>query len=89
LNGPTWRPNPNNTDWNTPEWKDLFAQVATEADPAKQKTLYAQLNDYILDQSWAMPMATNPQVLVGTTRLKGVSVNQYGAWYFTDAWLDS
>jgi len=89
LNGPTWRPSPNNTDWNTPEWKDLFAQVATEADPAKQKTLYAKLNDYILDQSWAMPMATNPQVLVGTTKLKGVSVNQYGAWYFTDAWLDS
>jgi peptide/nickel transport system substrate-binding protein len=89
LNGPTWRPSPNNTDWNPPEWKDLFAQVATEADPAKQKTLYAKLNDYILDQSWAMPMATNPQVLVGTTKLKGVSVNQYGAWYFTDAWLDS
>jgi ABC-type transport system substrate-binding protein len=89
LNGPTWRPSPNNTDWNTPEWKDLFAQVATEADPAKQKTLCAKLNDYILDQSWAMPMATNPQVLVGTTKLKGVSVNQYGAWYFTDAWLDS
>jgi peptide/nickel transport system substrate-binding protein len=89
LNGPTWRPSPNNTDWNTPEWKDLFAQVASEADPAKQKTLYGRLNDYILDQSWAMPMATNPQVLVGTPKLKGVTVNQYGAWYFTDAWLDS
>jgi hypothetical protein len=23
------------------------------------------------------------------SRLKGVTVNQYGAWYFTDAWLDS
>ena len=34
-------------------------------------------------------MATNPQVLVGTTELKGVSVNQYGAWYFTDAWMDN
>ena len=22
LNGPTWRPNPNNTEWDAPEWKD-------------------------------------------------------------------
>jgi peptide/nickel transport system substrate-binding protein len=88
LNGPTWRPNPNNTNWDAPEWKDLFSQVATESDPTKQKTLYAKLNDYILDQSWAMPMSTNPQILVGTARLHGVEPNQYGAWYFTNAWLD-
>ena len=89
LNGPTWRPSPNNTDWDTPEWKDLVAQVATEPDPAKQKTLYATMNDYILDQSWAMPMATNPQILVATNKVKGVTTNQYGAWYFTEAWLDA
>jgi peptide/nickel transport system substrate-binding protein len=89
LNGPTWRPNPNNTDWDTPEWKDLVGQVATESDPAKQKAVYSRMNDYILDQSWAMPFATNPQILVATNKLKGVTTNQYGAWYFTDAWLDS
>ncbi len=89
LNGPTWRPSPNNTEWDTPEWKDIIAQVASEPDPAKQKTLYARMNDYILDQSWAMPFATNPQILVATNKLKGVTTNQYGAWYFTDAWLDS
>jgi peptide/nickel transport system substrate-binding protein len=89
LNGPTWRASPNNTDWDTPEWKDFVGQVATEPDPAKQKTLYARMNDYILDQSWAMPFATNPQILVASSKLKGVTTNQYGAWYFTDAWLDT
>jgi peptide/nickel transport system substrate-binding protein len=89
LNGPTWRPNPNNTDWDTPEWKDFIAQVATEPDPARQKTLYGRMNDYILDQSWAMPFATNPQILVTTNKVKGMTVNQYGAWYFTDASLDA
>jgi peptide/nickel transport system substrate-binding protein len=88
LNGPTWRPSPNNTDWDTPEWKDFIQQVATEPDPAKQKTLYAEMNDYILDQSWAMPFATNPQILVVKSNVKGITTNQYGAWYFTDAWLD-
>jgi peptide/nickel transport system substrate-binding protein len=89
LNGPTWRPNPNNTDWDTPEWKDFIARVATEPDPARQKTLYGQMNDYILDQSWAMPFATNPQILVTTNKVKGMTINQYGAWYFTDASLDA
>jgi peptide/nickel transport system substrate-binding protein len=89
LNGPTWRPSPNNTDWDTPEWRDIVGQVATEPDPAKQKTLYGRMNDYILDQSWAMPFATNPQILVASSKLKGVTTNQYGAWYFTDAWLDT
>jgi peptide/nickel transport system substrate-binding protein len=89
LNGPTWRPNPNNTEWDTPEWKDIWAQVASEADPDKQKTLYARMNDYILDQSWAMPMCTNPQILVGSSKVKGLEPNQYGAWYFTNAWLDT
>jgi ABC-type transport system substrate-binding protein len=80
---------PNNTDWDAPEWKEIIAQVATETEPAKQKTLYARMSDYILDQSWAMPFATNPQILVASSKLKGVTTNQYGAWYFTDAWLDT
>jgi MarR-like DNA-binding transcriptional regulator SgrR of sgrS sRNA len=36
-----------------------------------------------------MPFATNPQILVTTKKVKGMTLNQYGAWYFTDAWLDS
>jgi peptide/nickel transport system substrate-binding protein len=87
LNGPTWRPSPNNTDWDTPEWKDFIQKVATEPDPAKQKTLYAAMNDYILDQSWAMPFATNPQILVTKSNVQGITINQYGAWYFTEAYL--
>jgi ABC-type transport system substrate-binding protein len=89
LNGPTWRPNPNNTNFNEPEWQMLFSQAASEANLDKQKTLYAEINDYILDQSWAMPISTNPQIMVGTAKLHGVEANQYGAWYFTNAWLDS
>jgi peptide/nickel transport system substrate-binding protein len=88
LSGPTWRVKPNNTNFDTPEWTDLQKQVAVEADPLRQKALYARLNDYILDQSFAMPIATNPQILVATSRLKGLEPTLYGGWLFTDAWLD-
>ena len=33
------------------------------------------MNDYILDQPWAMPFATNPQILVASSKLKGVTTN--------------
>jgi len=89
LNGPTWRPAPNNTAWNQPEWTDLFNQVASEADPAKQKALYARMNDYILDQSWAMPIAYGPAFRVSTSKVKGLTTNQYGAWYYTEAYLEA
>jgi peptide/nickel transport system substrate-binding protein len=89
LSGPTWRVKPNNTGFDAPEWTDLQKQIAIEADPAKQKALYNGLNDYILDQSFAMPVATNPQILVGTDKLQGVEPTLYGAWLFTDAWLAS
>lgn len=87
LNGPTWRPSPNNTDWDTPEWRDFIRKVATEPDAARQKALYAAMNDYILDQCWAMPVSTNPQILVTRSNVQGLTLNQYGAWYFTDAYL--
>ncbi|HEU0169732.1 MAG TPA: ABC transporter substrate-binding protein [Chloroflexota bacterium] len=89
LNGPTWRPAPNNTAWDTPEWKDLFTKVASEADATKQKALYGQMNDYILDQSWAMPVTTGPAIRVSTAKVKGLTTNQYGAWYYTDAYLEA
>jgi peptide/nickel transport system substrate-binding protein len=89
LSGPTWRVKPNNTGFDDPAWTALQQEVAAEADPTRQKALYARLNDYILDQSFAMPIATNPQILVGSQKLKDVEPTLYGAWLFTDAWLDS
>jgi hypothetical protein len=34
-----------------------------------------------------MPIATNPQILVTKRNVNGLTINQYGAWYFTQAWL--
>jgi peptide/nickel transport system substrate-binding protein len=88
LNGPTWRPKPNNTDWETPEWTDIWTQVSTEVDPARQKPLFARLNDYILDQCFAIPVCTGPQILLGSSKVKGLEPVSYGAWILTNAWLD-
>ncbi len=35
LNGPTWRPSPNNTDWDTPEWRDFVPESRHRAGPSE------------------------------------------------------
>ena len=44
-------------------WTALAAGVATEPDPAKRKTMYGQINDFILDQSWAMVVTPYPDIV--------------------------
>ena len=38
LNGPTWRPTPNNTDWNAPEWRDMMLQSRKRGRPRQAKS---------------------------------------------------
>ena len=47
-------------------------KVLAETDSAKQKTLYAQLNDYYLDQSWVIPVSQNPPHLIARSNVRGL-----------------
>ena len=60
-----WRPVPgNNSGWKNDQWTQLVTALATEPDPAKQKVLIPQMNDFVLDQSWIFPISSNPAILV-------------------------
>jgi hypothetical protein len=37
--------------------------VATEPDPAKRLTMYGQINDFMLDASWAMVITPYPDIV--------------------------
>jgi peptide/nickel transport system substrate-binding protein len=43
-------------------WTQLAAGVATEPDPAKRKVLYGQINDFLLDSSFAMVVTAYPDI---------------------------
>lgn len=45
------------------QWTQLASGVATEPDAAKRKQLYAQINDYLLDQSFAMAITPYPDIV--------------------------
>ena len=43
-------------------WTQLSSGVATEPDPAKRKVMYGQINDYLLDASFAMVITAYPDI---------------------------
>jgi peptide/nickel transport system substrate-binding protein len=45
------------------QWTQLASGVATEPDPAKRKQLYAQINDYLLDQAFTMAITPYPDIV--------------------------
>jgi peptide/nickel transport system substrate-binding protein len=85
---PGWKPElPNNSNWSNPMWADLVRQLSTETDPAKQKALYAQANDFILDQAWIFAAASNPIILLTRSQVRGITPSMHQGFYFTNAWL--
>jgi ABC-type transport system substrate-binding protein len=37
--------------------------VATEPDPAKRKQMYGEINDFLLDASFCMPLTAYPDIV--------------------------
>src|SRR5262249_44449269 len=54
---PAWSPAKNNSGFKTDRWTQLVDAVGTETDPAKQKALYAEVNDYMIDEAWSIVFA--------------------------------
>ena len=61
-------------------YKQLVVSASAETDPTKQQQLYAQINDFVLDQSWVMPLSTNP--ITGISRS---TVHDIGFWVHNGA----
>jgi peptide/nickel transport system substrate-binding protein len=44
------------------KWTQLASGVATEPDPGKRKQMYGEINDYLLDSSFAMVITAYPDI---------------------------
>jgi peptide/nickel transport system substrate-binding protein len=62
--------------------------VASETDPAKRLATMRDLQGYIIDQAYVIPVFEEPQVFAGAARLKGIGFEAVGRPSFYDAWLD-
>jgi peptide/nickel transport system substrate-binding protein len=85
--GPYYTPATNWTGFRDDQYTALASQVATETDPTRQKSTYAQFNDYVLDQSFVLPLCSSAPVVVSTARVNGLTYSLHESVMATRAWL--
>jgi len=85
---PGWRLQNNHSAFTHDTWTSLVNSALQETDPARQKQVYDQLNDFILDQSFSVPITTYPITVLMTSKVKGVGYQLHNSGLeFTNTWL--
>jgi peptide/nickel transport system substrate-binding protein len=87
LSGGTYGPDTNGSGFKDDAYNELASHVTTETDPAKQRLLYSQLNDYYLDQSWVMILMQNPEHHVARVGVHGLRYDAHLALALPEVWL--
>jgi peptide/nickel transport system substrate-binding protein len=82
-----YSPNANWAGFKADEYSQLADGLLKEVDPSKQKQVYAQWVDYILDQSWALPWSNTVPRTASTARVQGLAYNMTEFLMTNDAWL--
>jgi peptide/nickel transport system substrate-binding protein len=76
-----------NTGYTSEKYLNLWSTASTEADAAKRKALYAQINDLLIDESCVMPICSAPARMLTSGSVNDVGLTQHGAFVFNSAWL--
>ncbi|MGG5819057.1 TIGR04028 family ABC transporter substrate-binding protein [Falsiroseomonas sp. HW251] len=65
----------------------LLDAIASEPDAEKRLALTADVQRYILDQAYVVPLFEEPQVFAAAPRLRGLGFEAVGRPHFYGAWL--
>jgi len=61
--------------------------IASEPDQAKRLALVGEVQRYLIDQAYVIPLFEEPQVFAGSPRLRGMDFEAVGRPSFYGAWL--
>jgi peptide/nickel transport system substrate-binding protein len=83
-------PNSNNEGYKNDTYTALINSLASEPDANKRKAMYAQVNDILLDDAFAMAVTTYPPKMVASRKVHDLVTPESVPSYFwlTDIWLD-
>ncbi|MBO0883694.1 MAG: ABC transporter substrate-binding protein, partial [Mycobacterium sp.] len=87
--GPFWDPAINIMGVHDDNYTQLVAGMSSEVDPAKRKQVYSSFNDYVLEQSYNMPIASLVQLAAMTPTVHGPRYNMNEWLLFNDTWLSA
>jgi peptide/nickel transport system substrate-binding protein len=85
--GASLNPKLNNAGFNDDKYTQLTASAAVEPDAAKRKQLYSQLNDYILDQSFGIPIAPSTSRVVTSASVHGLEFRLNDVMSLGNTWI--
>jgi peptide/nickel transport system substrate-binding protein len=84
----TWvSPDNGITGFRSDAWSDLAKRVLSETDPAKQKAIAVELDQFLLDESWMMPLVSLPPKIIARRNVQGLSFNQHETATYYNAWF--
>jgi len=66
----------------------LLLDISAEVDPQKRLQLAGDVQHYLIDQAYVIPIFEEPQVFAGAPYLKGINFEAVGRPSFYGAWLD-
>jgi peptide/nickel transport system substrate-binding protein len=85
---PGWALNINFSAFKNETYAGLVGDAISEPDAVKQKQIYARLNDFILDESFTIPLSSFPLILLTTTKVHGITPHMHQGFSLTEAWVE-
>ena len=67
--------------------KGLLEAIAAETDPAKRLAFTADVQNYLIDQAYVIPVFEEPQAFAGAPSVKGVEFEAVGRPSFYGTWV--
>jgi len=84
---PAWSPAKNNSGYQDPTWTQLVNAVSTETDSAKQRQLYAQINDYMIDQAWSIVFAERAVIWLAPGNVQNLKPTGRSSFVWDEVWI--
>jgi peptide/nickel transport system substrate-binding protein len=82
-----WKSEVNQAGFKSERYSQLVQAAATEVDPAKQKQVFSEWNDIVLDESAVAPITTAPQLMIARKNVNATRMDLAWAYDFHNVWL--
>jgi peptide/nickel transport system substrate-binding protein len=80
-------PTSNINNFRSDAWTDLAARISATGDPAKLKAISQELNQFLLDECWYIPVTSAPPKLAARDTVHGLAFDANDTPMYYDAWL--
>lgn len=82
-----FNPDVNNEGFSSETYSALASAMSTETDAEKQKQLYTQMSDLLLDEAFAVALAFAPPRMLLKANVQGLGYTMHEGFVWTNVWL--